>query len=309
MMYPRPIRTVAPLQRSFMFVAAASVSLATLVACNEDGGATEPGPRREYGAAQNIGNGSVRTYVLRNTNGGAPTEMGVAFTETAMDGLPAAMAMSHDAEPGRMVHTMANEFILELPANHGTQYKFVQLDWNPAGHEPPGIYDKPHFDFHFYNITKAERDQIVPTNPQYVTNARNAPDGQFARQFFVNPAVALGAPAEAVAVPLMGVHWLDAKAPELQGLVGNPAGIKPFTATYIQGAWNGKFIFEEPMITREHIIAKKTATADSVRDQVIPITAALKASPAGYYPGAYRITYDASAREYRIALTQLAYRE
>ncbi len=308
-MYPRPIRTVAPLQRSLLFAVAASVSLATLVACSEDGGASEPGPLREYGATQVIGNGTVRTYLLRNTKGGAPTELGVAFTESAMNGLPAAMAMSHAAEPGAMVHAMSNEFILDLPANHGTQYKFVQLDWNPAGHEPPGIYDKPHFDFHFYNITKAERDQITPTNAQYVAQARNAPDAQYARQFFVNPAVALGAPAEAVAVPFMGVHWLDAKAPELQGMVGNPAGYKPFTTTYIQGAWNGKFIFEEPMITREHILARKSATADSVRDQVIPISAALKASPAGYYPRAYRITYDASAKEYRVALTQLAYRE
>ncbi len=310
-MYPRPLRTAASLKRSFMFAAAASVSLATLVACNEES-ATEPGPRREYGAAQTIGNGTVRAYILRNAQGGAPTELGVAFSESAMDGLPAPMAASHAshaAEPGAMVHAMSNERLLELPANHGTQFKFVQLDWNPAGHEPPGIYDKPHFDFHFYNITKAERDQITPSNPQYVAQARNAPDAQYARQFFVNAAMAVGAPAEAVAVPLMGVHWLDAKAPELQGMVGNPAGYKPFTTTYIQGAWNGKFIFEEPMITLEHIVAKKSATVDSVRDQVLPITAALKASPAGYYPGAYRIMYDASAKEYRIALTQLAYRE
>ncbi len=125
----------------------------------------------------------------------------------------------------------------------------------------------------------------------------------------MNAAVAANAPAEAVTVPRMGLHWLDAKSPELQGMVGNPAGFKPFTTTYIQGAWNGKFIFEEPMITRAHIMAKKTAVADSVRDQIIPLTTALKASPAGYYPSAYRIMYDANAKEYRIALTQLSYRE
>ena len=106
------------------------------------------------------------------------------------------------------------------------------------------------------HISKAERDLIVPSNPQYVESARNAPDGQHARAFFVNPAVAMNAPAEAVAVPKMGVHWVNAKSPELQGMVGNPAGCKPFTATFIQGAWNGTFIFEEPMITRAYIMTE-----------------------------------------------------
>ncbi|HKW11460.1 MAG TPA: hypothetical protein VJO33_13840 [Gemmatimonadaceae bacterium] len=31
-------------------------------------------------------------------------------------------------------------------------------------------------------------------------------------------------------------------------------------------------------------------------------------SPSGYYPESYRITYDAVAKEYRIALTQLVRR-
>ena len=32
-------------------------------------------------------------------------------------------------------------------------------------------------------------------------------------------------------------------------------------------------------------------------------------SPAGFYPSAYRITWDAQQKEYRIALTQLSWRE
>jgi hypothetical protein len=227
-----------------------------------------------------------------------------------MDNLPAAKPGAHqDPKDPHAAHASMTEVLLELPENHGTQFKFVEVNWNPAGHEPPGVYDVPHFDFHFYNIPKAERDLIVPSNPQYVESARNAPAGQHARAFFVNPAVALNAPAEVVAVPKMGVHWVNAKSPELQGMVGNPAGFRPFTATYIQGAWNGRFIFEEPMITRAHILAKRTATDSAGRDEIIPLASAVKASPAGYYPSAYRITYDAASKEYRVALTQLSYRE
>lgn len=314
-MLPLTLRLNAPLgKRSLLLalaVGAASASTAdaqaALKSSNARTAARAAVARREYGNAQTLGNGKVRTYVVRKDGTGAPIEVGVALSESAMEGLPA--PMHHAGADATSPHTMGTEILLDLPANHGTQFKFVQLDWNPAGHEPPGVYDVPHFDFHFYNITREERDEIVPTNPNYVASARNAPDGQGAREFFVNPAVAMNAPAEAVAVPKMGVHWLDARSPELQGLVGNPKGFKPFTATYIQGAWNGKFIFEEPMITRAHIMARKSATDPAERDQIIPLSSAVKASPAGYYPSAYRITYDAAAKEYRIALTQLAHRE
>jgi hypothetical protein len=34
-----------------------------------------------------------------------------------------------------------------------------------------------------------------------------------------------------------------------------------------------------------------------------------KYSPAGFYPSAYRITWDAQAKEYRVALTQLSWHD
>jgi hypothetical protein len=110
-------------------------------------------------------------------------------------------------------------------------------------------------------------------------------------------------------VPQMGLHWLDVRSPELQGLAGNPAGFKPFTKTFIYGSWNGQYIFDEPMITRAYILEKKTATDPSVVDEVIPVSTAAQYSPAGFYPSAYRITWDAQQKEYRIALTQLSWKQ
>jgi hypothetical protein len=43
--------------------------------------------------------------------------------------------------------------------------KFATLDWNPLGHEPEGIFDVPHFDFHFYMISNQERLSITPLAP------------------------------------------------------------------------------------------------------------------------------------------------
>jgi hypothetical protein len=91
-------------------------------------------------------------------------------------------------------------------------------------------------------------------------------------------------------------------------MVGNPAGFKPFTKTFIYGSWDGQFIFDEPMITRDYIVAKRGASDPAVRDEIIPVSTAQRYAPEGYYPSAYRITYDAKAKEYRVALTQLSWR-
>jgi hypothetical protein len=98
----------------------------------------------------------------------------------------------------------------------------------------------------------------------------------------------------------MGLHWLDTKSPEL------PPANRPFTATFIVGSWNGQVIFDEPMVTRDFILAQRTgpASADS-----IPLPSAKRYVPAGYYPASYAVRWDAAAGEYRIALRSLSQRD
>lgn len=272
-------------------------------------GFDQPGAHRQYGAAIKIGNGTVRTYlVLDEKNGGKPLEIGVAMSEGSLEGLPAPMPMPATDAKGKGHEMQMNMYLLDLPAQNPTQYKFVQFDWNPMGHEPAGVYDLPHFDFHFETVSKEVRASILPSDPLYNQKAASFPAPEFRPPFYVDAATAAQAPAGAVTVPQMGLHWLDVRSPELQNLVGNPAGYKPFTKTFIYGTWDGQFIFDEPMITRAYILAKKTATDPSVIDEVIPVPTAQKYSPAGFYPSAYRISWDAQQKEYRIALTQLSYR-
>ena len=306
--------------RSRMLFGAASALALTLLACSNGtdtltsvsaarGKAEAPGVHTQYGEKVKVGNGTVRTYItMDQKQGGVPIEIGVAMSEEAMHGLPEPMAMSAEAmkEAG---HTNMHMYLLDLPAQNPTSYQFVQFDWNPAGHEPAGVYDQPHFDFHFYNVARELRESIVPSDPQYAQKAANYPAAEFRPQFYIDAATAAGAPAAAVTVPQMGLHWLDVRSPELQGLTGNPAGYKPFTKTFIYGSWDGQFIFDEPMITRAYILAKRTATDPSVQNEIIPVPVPAKRAVAGYYPAAYRIAWDAQAKEYRIALTQLAWRE
>jgi len=259
---------------------------------------------RTDGVAQRIGNGTVRTYVLYDpANRRIPIEIGLALSARALDQLPAPMQMT----PAQMEEMMKNghfdthERLLELPANNPTPYKFVQFNWNPGGHEPPGIYDQPHFDFHFWTVGLDVRNAIVPSNPQFAEKSARYPGAEYNTPFFVDAATAAKAPPAAVSVPQMGVHWLDVRSPEFNG--------GKFGKTYLRGSWDGQFVFDEPMITRAYLLSKRAATDAASRDEVIVLPETGRRQVAGYYPEAYRITFDAETNEYRIALTRLTWRD
>ena len=244
--------------------------------------ARRPSPEGDgsfYGAPQKLGSGSARTYV--EVRGGEPVEIGVALGEGALENLPAPHAGYAGADP----HANMTALLLQLPVQAArTPFRFVELDWNPAGHEPPGIYDQPHFDFHFYTISQAERDAIDPADPLFQKKTENLPAQGFMASNYVAPMMS--------AVPKMGLHWIDPTSPELNG--------QKFTRTFIYGSWDGKTTFWEPMITREFIMSRPDFQMDVMQPE--------KVATAGYYPKGYAVRWDAERKEYRIALTELAER-
>ncbi|MBS1566007.1 MAG: hypothetical protein JST39_16585, partial [Bacteroidetes bacterium] len=96
---------------------------------------------------------------------------------------PVRMAVSMDSmalasldrnPPGGEGHHHVNMISIPLPEKLAavTPFRHVGLDWNPLGHEPAGIYDRPHFDFHFYMISEADRTAIpdYSVSPQKFDN-------------------------------------------------------------------------------------------------------------------------------------------
>jgi hypothetical protein len=264
------------------------VSFATgTSACSKE--STSPrGSRLVYGVAQNLGDGTARTFVTLDATG-RPTSLGVAIAETALNGLPATPM------PGMPSAAMLS---LSLPAEAAsTGFNHVMLDWNPMGHEPEHVYTHPHFDFHFFQITPAQRDAIVPNNPDFATKAGVFPTAEYVPAGFAAASVLANIPPAAAAVPLMGMHWLDTSSPELQP----PPNNHMFTRTFIYGSYDGRFIFAEPMITKAFIESAKTKEGGYSYQVSIPA----KVAKTGSYPGAYSISYNAAAKEYRIALDGL----
>lgn len=257
-------------------------AMALLSACDQSQ-PRSPELTTAYGPPVTLHEGSARTYAV--LDGDVPKEVGVAVDEAFMAALP------EDGAHGGVVTPEGHsvfEYVLELPEGHGTPFQHVTLDWNPAGHEPPGIYDRPHFDVHFYTISHEERMAIHPESPSFRDRATKLPPAEYIPAGYVDPGMG--------AVPFMGVHLVDPASPEL-----HPESPEPFTRTFIYGSWDGRLIFLEPMVTTEFLQER--------RDETLSIAVAERYDPAGFYPASYSLRWDEAAGEHRIALTDLAWRE
>ncbi len=254
----------------------------------------------EFGPSVSLGGGKVRSYMVLKKNR-RPQEIGILFTGSSLMQLPGGdMPMSDGRwdvldEYGSVVWPCCGyEHVLELPASakRTTHFKHLVVNWNNHGHPPPAIYDKPHFDFHFYTISNAVRTSITapmademcgPTLPlscddldtalKPLTPAQTPPD------FF-----SLGA-----VEPGMGNHMLDGTAPELAG--------EPFTQTWIFGTWDGAISFFEPMITMDYL---QQLSGEQCYDIKMP----MYFSAAGFYPTGYCVRYFELYDTYQVALNR-----
>lgn len=199
------------------------------------------------------------------THDGAPLAIGIKLSERTLENLPPDM----------------EEFSLQLPNKaKGLAFDHIDLGWNPEGHEPPGTYDIPHFDIHFYMISREE--QMGITDPDL---AEILPPNEFwPANYFPTPGF----------VPMMGKHWLNMFADELQ-----PGGV--FTQTFIYGSYNGEFIFYEPMITLDYLKEKTSMQYDISQPAEFQRTGY-------YYPTTYSISYDSTKKEYTISLEGMVLR-
>ncbi len=234
-----------------------------------------------YGPESAIGEGTVRTYVILD-DGGNPTELGVAISETAM----ATMPDLSDKPPMESFIAMD----LALPEGAPAPFRHVGFDWNAQGHPPVGVYTIPHFDFHFYTIDMAAKAAIVPGETDVPTENGEFAEGPFAERAMKAPSAgrlpASYAYAPGSAVPMMGGHWIDPASHEFHE--------ETFDKTLIYGTWDGEVIFVEPMITKAYIESKPGSST--------PIAAPDSVALPGWYPSAYAVKYDGQAKEYRIAL-------
>ena len=93
----------------------------------------------------------------------------------------------------------------------------------------------------------------------------------------------------------MGNHLVDSRDPEL----ADPS--LGFSSTFIYGAYDGKLIFLEPMVSRAFLASRP--------DRCTPIRAPKGYATPGYYPTTYCVRHDAATSTHTVTLEGLIYRE
>jgi hypothetical protein len=250
---------------------------------------------RHLGGRTELGQGTVSSYAELSRQG-EPTAIGVVFSPTALDGLPAGGSDHHHCvdrnKDGTVDHATecipTFEHVIPLPdavARRGdVPFKWVLLNWNPAGHIPPGIYDVPHFDVHFYiePIANIFAIESGPCGPEFVrcdqfeTAKEPVPSNYVPPDFRDVDAV----------VPAMGNHLIDLTGPEFNK--------QPFTRSWIFGVYGGRVIFYEEMVSRAVLLSKPQSC--------FPIKAPKAVAISGFYPTVSCLRHNATTGETTVSM-------
>ena len=252
-------------------------------------------PSRLLGARTALGNGTVASYAELNERG-EPTGIGLVFSAAAFDGLPVSGSDQRHCydknqdgtiDPAtECLHTYA--YSLPLPEavarREDIPFKWVLLNWNPGGHIPPGVYDVPHFDVHFYMAPEADISALEagPCGPemmrcdQFEIGRQPVPSNYMHPDFQNVDAV----------VPRMGNHLIDVTGPEFRHV--------PFTRSWIYGVYGGRVIFYEEMVAYQTLVTRPRSC------NVIKQPKAVAA--AGFYPTVSCLRYEPATGETTVSM-------
>jgi hypothetical protein len=255
-----------------------------------------------YGDRTSLLGGRARTFVQLNEHG-RPRALGLKFTSSMLSNLPYdppfdgnnCFDINGDGDlsfhPPMPECAGGYQAILFFPAKivkrANLPFKWFLLNWNPAGHGPIGIYDRPHFDFHFYIMDYVDRNFIRPGPCGIVVDCDDF-------QTAIKPVPSQFVPPDYrsfdAVEPRMGNHMVDVTSPEITGQ-------DVFKHTFVYGAYNSKITYLEPMITLEHLQTNP--------NECLPVKQPAAFEVAGYYPTKYCIRNQSGA--YTISLEGLKF--
>ena len=256
-----------------------------------------------FGQAKKLGNASVKSYAFTRGDG-SPTAIGVVFKASALQGLPPESnrtSRCFDLDKNGRINDHGEcegdyELRLSLPpalaGRKDVPFRWIAVNWNAHGH-PPKAWSVPHFDFHFYMVEPSTIDAIrVGPCPIFI----NCEDQK--RALIKVPAKYVHPNHISVKATVggMGDHLIDVMTPELA-----PKNPKPFTHTWIYGAYDGHITFYEPMITLAHLRTRRSGC--------YPVKQPKAWERAGYYPTIYCIRYSDQHSSYTVSLERLVYRQ
>jgi hypothetical protein len=290
-----------PMLKQLHLVVTMALAIGTAITVAGCGPTSESG-ERVLGQYWALGSGNVISYA-EFADDQTPSAMGIVFSAGALDGLPASSSDQHHCfdrdSDGTVDPEMecfaTHEAVIPLPDALATRtdvpFKWVLFNWNPVGHIPPGIYDVPHFDIHFYieSIANVFAVQDGPCGPEFVRCDQFEVAKKPLPANYIHPDFQ---DVDAVA-PAMGNHLIDLTGPEFNG--------EEWKRNFIFGVYNGKITFYEEMLTQAYLLSRPNACN------------AIKSPPAvglsGFYPTQSCIRYDIATGEYTVSMEGFRYWE
>lgn len=272
-----------------------------LLTASGDAASTSAG-ERTAGWRTALGDGEVESFA-QVPETGAPHAIGITFSAGALTNLPSNPSDGHhcidrDGDGVTVAATECahtHEFVIPLPdavsRRSDIPFKWVLLNWNLHGHIPPGVYDVPHFDVHFYMGPVADvfaiRDGAC--GPEFVNCDDFARAKKPVPEAYMHPDFK---DVDAVA-PAMGNHLIDVGGHEFHG--------QPFTRSWIYGVYDGRVTFWEQMVALDYLRSRPNDCS--------PIKAPPAVSTSGYYPTQQCVRYDGASNTYSVTLEAFEYRE
>ena len=223
------------------------------------------GPRTTTQTCTTVLGSEVCAWVTMDD--GNPVEVGATVPMSLLESVPADAPMVWPPEE------LAD---IELPAEaHALGIDHLGINWEAHGH-PPATFMTPHFDFHFYSISRAAVRAIDCSD---LSKPSALPVGYALPDITVPEMGTL----VGLCVPRMGMHAMPAQDTDATDAFG---------ASMMLGYYGGAPIFFEPMVSQKLLLSGK--------DFTLPVPA-VKGLPAGVrYPRVLRATYDSKNREYRL---------
>ncbi|MEV6778011.1 hypothetical protein [Streptomyces syringium] len=266
--------------------------------------AADPGPDKAgeliVENRTSLGNGHVETVYSRKPDG-SPKVIGVAVSEAAADSLPT--TPRHDGntcfdknDDGKVDPNTecggGHERVLWFPKLKGLPFKWMMFNWQSVGHGPEHVFDKPHFDVHYFMMDY---------------EARNAIRTGLCGAIFVNCAdnekAAKPVPApyhpEGFGLPgaagRMGNHIVDLSAA--------PANGGPFTQAFVYGTYDSHITFWENVLSTDWLKSTKP------KRSCLTLKWAPEVEISGSYPKKSCTSYRAKEKDYLMTFEDFAYRK
>lgn len=179
--------------------------------------AGKPHPELNYNTYSSpevkMATGKARSFITIS-NTGAPTEIGVEFTDEVLYGLPDT--------------NFSVAIPLHIKAKETTPFDHLYITWASHGHPLPGTFIGPHLDVRFF-MTSLEEHLAIPTYAEAPEKFDNHPPaGYMPVSYFPD------AP-----IPQLGLHWTD------------KSFSNPVTNEMILGTYDGKVTFISPIVIKE----------------------------------------------------------